>query len=126
MGEFDRPAPEFDLSQYPEIVGCKVMPQMEKNISEVEVQDAEGNASISKVPSEAVRRTNMPLIVQMLKEGGAPNEITKQLEDDIAIGLLSCRIAERFDGHGLVRIEVPAVEGASSFVINEQALGRRR
>jgi hypothetical protein len=126
MTEIDNPTPEFDRSQYPELVACKIMPQMEEGISEVEVQDSEGSAIITKVPNEAVRKTEMPQLVQMMRELAAPEEVTHELGNYIAIGTLYCRVADRFDEQGLIRIEVPAVEGASSFVIDERSLGRRR
>ena len=127
MGELNRSSQEFDRSRFPELMGCKVMPSTEEGLTEVEVQDAEGNLSVAKVPNQAVRRTNMPLVVEKMKEDAVlPGEVLKPFEDAIAIGLLYCRVTEKFDEHGLLRVELPATEGTSSLIINENQLGRRR
>src|ERR1700729_613014 len=92
--------PEFDRADFPELVACKVMPKIEVDAKgeEVEVGDAEGNKATFNVPPEAVIRMNMPQIVPAVREHGVlPKGTVKQLENDIAMGLLFCRIAERFD-----------------------------
>lgn len=118
---------EFDRTQWPELVACRVTPTNSQDVLEVEVSDAEGNTPAMEVPKAAVILTNMPQVLQAMREHSAPQEIVKTLEQDTGLGLLACRILERFDENDLVRLELPAADSENAqILVAAKNLARRK
>jgi hypothetical protein len=116
---------EFDRSEWPELVSCKVMPGSEDETTEVELTDAEGKTLVIKVPSQAVRMVNVGAIARMAKEQVLPADFTSALQNDIGLGLLACRIAEQFDNKGLVKVQVPTESEQNTVLVREKQLARK-
>jgi hypothetical protein len=117
---------EYDPVLFPDLIACKVMPAVDDEFTEVEVSDAESNANIYKVHPGAVRKTNMPQIVGAVRQQSQmPSDIVKKFEEDIALGLLSCRVVEQTERGGLSRIALPTVGEATALTVLTQRLGRK-
>lgn len=121
MTEESRGNAEFDRGQYPELAACKIMPGATEFSTEIEVADAENRGAPATVLTAAVLSLNVPSFVEPL-----PTELKKQFDNDLAAGLVACRITERLANDGLIKIELPGDDGVKEVLIPTSRLARPR
>jgi hypothetical protein len=113
---------EINLDEYPELVGCNIMSQINIHdvVTEVEVTDAEGQQVIFEVPDEAIRRFNVHHLYHGLPEG-----LRDVLKDELARGIVACKVVEKLDDERLVRIELPTKSEERLILVPAESLARR-
>ena len=109
--------PEFDRTNYPELVSCMALPAVDEVVS-VEIADWDKNRVLVNTPVEAVTRINMPRI-----SSEVPAYVREPFEAGIGLGLLACRIINR--NEGVVSIDVPTTDGSMTLVVPFTRLARR-
>jgi hypothetical protein len=68
----------------------------------------------------------MPQIVQLVREQPhMPSDIVRRFEQDIALGLLSCRVVDQTDHGSLSKIILPSLGEATELAIPTERLGRK-
>ena len=122
MHEASSSTPEIDLSQYPDLVGCNIMPQayMHYVVTEVEITDAEGRQVVVEVPDEAVKSLGVHHLYHGLPEG-----TREMFQDQLAAGMVACRVIERFDDQDMAKIELPTRSEVSEVLVPSKQLARK-
>lgn len=111
---------EINLDEYPERVGCYIIPTFDVSVTDVEVLDAEDSTVRTTVPLESVQSLKVGTLYYSL-----PEDKREFLEEELTAGMVRCRVVEALSGIDLVRIELPAVAGAEEAIITKQRLVRK-
>lgn len=93
------------------------MPTLDDETVEVEIVDSLDEKQRLEVPAAAVHRLGMPRVREDL-----PKLVREPFEAGIGLALIACRVEEPQDE--LVRINLPAVKGDSSLIVNVRRLPR--
>jgi len=118
---------EFDHSQYPDRMKCRIIPNGRDDIGEIQVTDSEMGSFTAEVPIGAVIDMKIGQAINMVKKEGSgmAADSVKSLEDHIGTGLLACRVVDNDELSGQATIAIPLVSGSMNLVIPAKELARR-
>ncbi len=110
-------SPDYLPEDYPNRISCTAMPQLEQDVTPIEIADLENGKVVLEVLSQAVRRINMPRVSPRIA-----GEVREPFEAGIGMGLVACRIVEQ--SAEALSIELPSIEGPRSLSVSPSTLAR--
>lgn len=119
---------EFDPTNYPDELSCKVIPSLDGQTVAIEVQDVwdEEVTTVEGVPIEAVTTLPMPRILAP----NIPSAVRETIDNSTGIGILRCRKEEIEDENiedldSPIAVMIPTISGDVELWVRRRKLSRK-